>query len=276
MDWDKAKNYTIISLIILNILLLSLNLFNLRKNMLTNTQKKDITQVLENNSIYLDCDIPDKFQPMPSLSMDMYEFDQIKMQKLFFSDMSKVVRTNNKDEVIFKQDNNQLILMNNTFKYTGIINEINEEKEAKSVSNTYIHNLSSVLGNYDLYNEKRISNGYSFEYFQRYNRYNIFINKAVVNIYKNNIEITGVYYKLNENNINNSEIISADEALFSAMWVIKQEYNTKALINDIDLGYYYNNSLNNKSIVAVPSYRLVMSDNSVFYINGYSGLVEQE
>lgn len=276
MDWDKAKNYTIISLIILNILLLSLNLFNLRKNMLTNTQKKDITQVLENNSIYLDCDIPDKFQPMPSLSMDMYEFDQIKMQKLFFSDMSKVVRTNNKDEVIFKQDNNQLILMNNTFKYTGIINEINEEKEAKSVSNTYIHNLSSVLGSYDLYNEKRISNGYSFEYFQRYNRYNIFINKAVVNIYKNNIEITGVYYKLNENNINNSEIISADEALFSAMWVIKQEYNTKALINDIDLGYYYNNSLNNKSIVAVPSYRLVMSDNSVFYINGYSGLVEQE
>lgn len=276
MNWDKAKNYTIISLIILNVLLLTLNILNLRKNILTNSQKKDITQVLKNNSIFLNCDIPEKFQPMPSLSMDMYEFDYIKMQKLFFDDVSKVVRTDNKDEVIFKQENNQLKLINNSFNYVGAVENASDEKSAKKISDNYVRNISSAFGSFSLFNTRRISqDGYCFEYFQKYNVYDIFINKIVVCVYNDKIDISGTYYKLNENNTNVSEIISADEALFSAMSTLSREYTEKAVINNIDLGYYYNNSLNNKTIVAVPSYRLLMFDNKVFYVNGYSGLVEQ-
>ena len=170
MNWDKAKNYTIFFLLIINILLLVLNIVDKRDHILTSSQKADIIKILNDEHIVLDCEIPDTFSPMSTLSMEMYEFDLLKMQKIFFGNIDNVVRTDTDDTVEFTAGTDKLQIHGNTFIFTGTVDNITDTAEGRKIADKYKNSISSVFGEYKFVKENRLGNSFYYEYNEKYNK----------------------------------------------------------------------------------------------------------
>ena len=69
MDTKLAKNYTIIFLIILNLVLFILSFLLEEKYKITKEQENTIVSYLEKENVKIYADLPKKYYPMPEISM---------------------------------------------------------------------------------------------------------------------------------------------------------------------------------------------------------------
>ena len=116
MDTKLAKNYTIIFLVILNLILFIIGFLLEEKYKITKEQQNTIISYLEKENIKIYTDIPKNYEPMPQISMKKTKNDDLSLQKIFFDNSSNLIRTEKFENTIFKEGNKTLTI-NNLFIY---------------------------------------------------------------------------------------------------------------------------------------------------------------
>lgn len=129
MDWVKAKNYTIIVLVILNIVLLGLNIYKSFDTRLSYSRINSLNALLKDDNITLSSKLPRSYKPMAEINASEYSFYHIKLQKIFFSGQNNVKRTEEYNSVIFMSDTSRLSLKGSSINYTTTLSySINNEE----------------------------------------------------------------------------------------------------------------------------------------------------
>lgn len=282
MDWNKAKNYTIIFLFLLNALLIGLNFKKDQQYVITSDQKKSITTVLSENNVVINTDIPEEFVPIGQLYMKPYNYDVLKLQKIFFGDVSEVKRTEEFEKTILTYNKKSLVIANNIVSFRDNIVDNNIEFSKSYAVKRCSNIISAIENNYtkmymDTYSVN--SDVISLRYIQKFNGYNIFNNVVIFKVYKSGIiECEFTYNEPIEIKQPKLDICSADEALFTFMNEIKDIYgDERVFIKKIDFGYLIddNSDLNTNNIVSVPHYRIFTENiEQPFYINAYNNTMQ--
>ena len=270
MDWVKAKNYTIIVLVILNIVLLGLNIYKSFDTRLSYSRINSLNALLKDDNITLSSKLPRSYKPMAEINASEYSFDHIKLQKIFFAGQNNVKRTEEYNSVIFMSDTSRLSLKGSSINYTTTLSySINNEEKAKEYAEQLVNDINNEFGKFKFYSISSANDEYIIKYYENREGYNIFSNFIYFTIKGNNASIALNYVKLGSVIDTKNNIYAADEALYSAVKSIKKE-EEKPVITDVKLGYYAMKVNSAGEVVAVPFY-LINASNKEYYVNAYTG-----
>lgn len=279
MDWKKAKNYTIIFLLLLNIMLLVLNIIKYNKYGLSPNQEKSIISVLEKNNITIEADIPSSFTPLPQLELKNSPFDALELQKIFFSDNKNLKRTEEFEKTIFSLENETLTINSNNATYVNNNKKEGftlDEKSAVKLADSYATKIGETFSSLSLTKttvaEKYISVEYDADYMEK----KLFNNSVIFKVNSDgSVSCSFSYFEPMQFTGEKTDICSADEALFSFYKGIKDNFpngEESIKIVKIDLGYYSDEYLDGDSqLTAVPHYRIYVDGvDQPYYINAYN------
>lgn len=270
MDWIKAKKYTIIVLVILNIVLLVLNIYKSFDTRLSYSRINALNSILKSDNITLSTKLPTSFKPMAEINASEYSFDHIKLQKIFLSGQSNVKRTEEYNSVIFISDTSRLSVKGSSINYTTTLSySVNSDEMAKEYADKLVNSINSEFGKFKFYSIYNTNDGYVIKYYEKKDGYNIFSNFAYFTIKENNVSVAINYVKLGSTIDTKNNIYAADEALYSAVKSIKKEIE-KPVITDVKLGYYAIKINSAGEVVAIPFY-LISVNNNEYYVNAYTG-----
>ena len=270
MGWIKAKKFTIIVLVILNIVLLVLNIYKSFDTRLSYSRINALNSILKSNNITLSTKLPTSFKPMAEINASEYSFDHIKLQKIFLSGQSNVKRTEEYNSVIFISDTSRLSVKGSSINYTTTLSySVNSDEMAKEYADKLVNSINSEFGKFKFYSIYNTNDGYVIKYYEKKDGYNIFSNFAYFTIKENNVSVAINYVKLGSTIDTKNNIYAADEALYSAVKSIKKEIE-KPVITDVKLGYYAIKINSAGEVVAIPFY-LIGVNNKEYYVNAYTG-----
>lgn len=270
MDWIKAKKYTIIVLVILNVVLLVLNIYKSFDTRLSYSRINALNSILKSDNITLSTKLPTSFKPMAEINASEYSFDHIKLQKIFLSGQSNVKRTEEYNSVIFISDTSRLSVKGSSINYTTTLSySVNSDEMAKEYADKLVNSINSEFGKFKFYSISNTNDGYVIKYYEKKDGYNIFSNFAYFTIKENNVSVAINYVKLGSTIDTKNNIYAADEALYSAVKSIKKEIE-KPVITDVKLGYYAIKINSAGEVVAIPFY-LISVNNKEYYVNAYTG-----
>lgn len=284
MDWKKAKNYTIIFLLILNVMLFGLNLIKYNKYNLSQEQKNDINAILNKNNITVATEMPDNYKPMPQITLKSSSYDAIELQKIFFNSITKIRRTEEFDKTIFSVGNESLKLYGNHAFYenNNIVDnyELSRKTAVKSVEK-YIDEIEKNFSKLKLIRTTQSDEYIILEYDQSYLDNLIFNNSVIFTVYADgrfNCKLS--YFEPMQMTGEKTDICSSDEALFVFYKGIKNVINTENLIKitEMNLGYYTEDYMQTDlDVIAVPHYRIFVEGiDEPYYINAYNSSMVYE
>lgn len=249
MDWKKAKNYTIIFLLILNVLLLTLNILKEDKHHLNQSRKKAILDVLSNNDILVNCSIPDDFSPMAQLNLRYFNHDILELKNIFMKDTSNIKISKEFEKTILKNEKEILSVQGNNVYYENnstddnfIMNKGNAIKKCAAITDK----INKIYSKMDFCKFSQTDEYILLEYNQKYKDKIIFNNCIIVHVYSDGkMSIEFSYSQPLELSEKSFEICSSDEALFVFYSEIGKVVDIdKMSIDKIELGYYSNTDLN--------------------------------
>lgn len=279
MDWAKAKNIIIVLLVLLNIVLSFFVYIDSRKYVLSNQEEIGIIDILRQNKISIYTEITKNFKPMKKLSVSKYNFDYNFILKIFFKDVSSVVRNENEDMKVFSDKTGTLTILKEYVYYEStstakiIENDSFFSENANKMCKDIIKKLGKDFANFELdTNYSNLEVGTNLQntksmfiyYKEKYANYIINSNYVQFVITEAGIkEVMIANYKpLGFIKQSEREICSPSEALFTFMRHMKSINEDKEIfINKIDIVYdLEKDSTEKNSVYAVPYYR--------FYIKG--------
>ena len=252
MDWERAKKFCFLFLIVLNIFLfISINIFG-DKYELDFESKKAVVDLLEKNNLAFDGKLK-KFSPKRDISVEDYKFNFDDLKKLFLNFGAKNIRLDvfdkNGFDCSFKLKK-KLGMKEIKKTCDAIIGQINFLAEANFV-------LDDVKNNFLIYRD-------------RYNGFFLMDNFIGINVYSNyEIEIECRYKKINGFFGDRFEIYSPDLVLYEFIKcedVIKKE---PKVINKFELVYKIKDDFKKKFLVAEPIYLIVYNNNYEKYLDAY-------
>lgn len=285
MDWGKAKTILIIAFTVINIIL-GTNLFMktygaFKAEIIPKEELDQVVEILESYGIQIKCRLPEKVPAMPFLTVGHKSIDPMEVARSFF-DGKQLDYEKNEDGVVFSHDNEQLIIMNN-----GIISYFNNEQgttrysnldneRAKKIAEEFLKDHGGLPSDakFDRIFYYDQSNSFLVEYVQHYKDY--FLASSYIDVL---VTRSGVksYYSSWLNVIGYSgtskKLISPIHALLKMIDILKTR-EENMVITGIDLGYY-SRYYNAEKWQAVPVWRITTQENECFYINGYTGELEQ-
>lgn len=282
MDTKLAKNYTIIFLLVLNIVLFTISFFLEEKYKITKEQEQNIISYLEQENVKIYTKIPKKYSPMPKITMKKTKYDNLLLQNIFFDDSKNITRTERFEDTIFKQDNKTLTV-NNLFIYFSDL----DKKEGFSYSKEncikfaerYKKGIEDIYGKMILDRSKDENEYYFISYIQKIDGYKIFNNTLNIKVYKDG-QLELYFNNYSKKNVVSKKlnICSPDEAIYTFVKEIKNLIPNKEIyIRQIDLGYYLKINDENINLSFEPYYRFYIKDNETpFYVNSYTNTFEYE
>lgn len=281
MDFNKAKNYTIIFLIALNIVLFICNYYSDLKYRLDYTSIEAIKSVLNKNDIFLEAPIPSKFTPMQQIYLEKSNYDVIELQKIFFKN-EDITKTEEFESTIIESESGRLSIMGGIVSYErkkAIEGFELDENKALDLSSECINALKALGMSFEMDYVKKAENSLVISYIQKYLNFAIFDNYAVFIVREDGtFELTFSYSEPERLYGNENDICSADEALFVFSDEIRRIYSDgKITVELIDMGYSARGtSLENSSVItAVPYYRIFTKESfEPYYINAYTMKME--
>ena len=282
MDTKLAKNYTIIFLLVLNILLFAISFFLEEKYKITKEQEDTIISYLEKENVKIYTKIPKKYLPMPKITMKKTKHDNLLLQNIFFDTNNTVTRTERFEDTIFKQDNKTL-KVNNLFVHFSDLDKkqgfLYDKENCIKVAERYKESLEDVYGK--MYLDRVIDEKeyYFISYIQKTDGYKIFNNVLNIKVYKEGeIELYFNNYSKKDVLSKKLNICSLDEAIYTFVKEIKNLIpNQEIYIRQIDLGYYLKINDENINLSFEPYYRFYIKDNrEPFYVNAYTNTFEYE
>ncbi|MCD8089387.1 MAG: two-component system regulatory protein YycI [Clostridiales bacterium] len=273
MDWNTAKNYTIILLLVLNALLLGLNLTKYMNKRLSNTEVGNITTVLSNNGISVEADIPKNSGNLPQLTLGADGYNLFELVDLFFESNISVKRTEEFNVTIFKAGSKTLRVNAGTITFTDSDTKAYSREEAEKKASGYIEAFGTLFPGFKHELSRELEEGYKIEYNMYYKGKNCFNNICIFRFDENGLTIKLKYSEPLGFTGLKSEVCRADVALYSFMNNVKELYPGESFtVTEISVGYYAENEQGNSKEEALPYYRIRTAEkDEIYYINGYTG-----
>lgn len=275
MEWKKAVNYTIVFLFFVNAVLFGLNMYKKIDVTVGQSRQNGIVALLGKDNITLGCDLPAKYSPMAYIATESFTFDPLKLRDLFFADSSKVMRTDDKNKIIFAYNEDVLTIDKSDVKYVKKSDKpITDMETAKSVANEYVSNINSLFGKYDYACSYATKDGIKLCYYEKVNGYGFFNNYFTVGFNKDGSqEINFSYRTVVKQNGSKKDILASDEAVFAVINPIKDNRKSgKSIIQDVSLGYYDKDILADDDSI-LPYYKIV-ADRNTYFVNARTGRVD--
>ena len=273
MEWKRAKNYTIVFLIIINVIFLILNVAKRSEYRLSTSDITAVSQVIEDRGIILNCDLPRDFSPMGQLYMREFGYDNLELQEIFFGSISGVRRVDVNDDIIFSRDNNTLTVARDSVSFSGTLETQPADIESAGVAvKEYVDALNDYFGDYSLNISSETGEGYYFEYRQSFQNQLVFSNYLKAWVDSNgSIQLIFNYQQPLEYKGTREDIISADEAVYAASRLIDDDFTT-ASVDGVEKGYFLVERYGSGELAAVPQYKIYVNGGGAsYYVNAYSG-----
>lgn len=267
MNFIRAKNILLVSLIFLNIILLSLNLNTKRSYALSNYDENAIISVLNEYNIKLTAYIPEKYEPMKD--MNIYNIgNSISEPLIELLFKNELIRTEEGDRIVYSNEEGTLILQNGFYNFTPT-NGINKTQEeiVKEFNGLYLN----------LYFDKSftVDNSTVYDYREEYENY-IFYSDYLEIVERDNLitRISGYISSFDSFTGDKKEIVSPDMVLFNFAKEARKIYGDEELeIDKMDIVYYlYDEEVFEEGVTlkAIPCYRVsVVGNERYFLINAY-------
>jgi hypothetical protein len=275
MDWDKAKNMTIIFLIALNVFLAVLAFINRNEYRMDNAQRKAVIDLLETNGIHINTDVMLSYKPMKQLDMGVYVYDPSELTGIFFEEEPE--RIVQPDKVIYTQADNSLTIQNGYITYdrvsgTGEISPT--EQNCQRLASEYLSGMGEIFSNFKQDDIFPYEDGYRVTFCEHYKNYVIY--STLVEVYVSRLGVTRVDIQYNSPRGFNGqamEICSPDEALLNFMHKYLSEMGqAEAEVERIDLVYIQNERTDQPAaeLKAMPYYRVTVATlEAPYIINAY-------
>lgn len=270
MEWSRAKKYTVIALIILNLFLLCLNVYKGLDTRLGYERINDLTALINLKGITITGSLPKNYKPMAEIAVSDYNFDFVKLQNIFMSEEADVKRTDEYNSVVFMSENSRLSVRGSGVNFTTVKkNGFSSESDIRAYTDGVIKKINSDFGNYKFHSIEKSNDSYTIRYYERCKGKNVFSNFADFIIKGENVAFALNYVKIG-NEINESKnIYAADEAIYSVIDEIKEDME-KGTITNVELGYYVISSSAGGEKYATPFY-IVKAGGKDYYVNAYTG-----
>ncbi len=258
MEWSKAKNFTLLLLIIINIMLLVLNIYKNRDNVVSSERINNITNVCSRNNIKINCALPEDITAAYQIGIREYNYDYVKLQQIFFGSITDVKRTNDLNSVIFTRDDEKLVVENSKAVFTG------KQKDYTAC----LEGINELLGNFDIKRERSDI----VCYYQSYGKMPVFSNYICVDNSKEGItEITLNYSEILKSVGARENVIGSDEAVYSAISAINEDFQGEKTITAVEKGYYDSRTALTHEGAIPPVYGVYVNDR-VYFVNAYTGV----
>jgi regulatory protein YycI of two-component signal transduction system YycFG len=286
MDISRAKTILIIAFILLNTYLGYSYWVMVSSGSdvtyATAEETAQVREVLEREGIILDTTLDRKVMPQPFLVVSYNKVDPQKVVRHFFEDQTGLEYESNSDSIVYKSGAQQLMIMNN-----GIISYFDNSDEpanlesfdpetARRVAEEFIEKHGGLPANAEFdrtvyYNE---SNSYLVEYIQVYK--GRFLAGSYIDVLVTPAGVKSYYFSW-QKPIGYSgkakKIISPVHALLKMIDIIAGS-DVNVVVKDVELGYY-SRYYNAEKWQAVPVWRIALEGDDYYYINGYTGELEQ-
>jgi hypothetical protein len=215
---------------------------------------------------------------MGQLYMRAYEYDEIELQEVFFGELNGVRRSQSGSQKVFARDEGTLTVSDDVVVFEGVLGGFTDELETTATAvDEYVKQLNNDFADYSINIMDEVDDGFYFEYRQRFRNKAVFSNylKALVK-HDGTVKITFNYQQPLEYKGTREDIISADEAVYSAVPTIEKSYTT-ATVDKVELGYYLVERMGSDELAAVPHYKVyVNGGTTAYYVNAYSGDVTED
>lgn len=289
MDFEKAKNISIIAFIILNIALGFLRYMDTRRYILSSEHQWAITKVLNNNNITLS----DKFtfprhNPKKQISLNSTTLNKNVLTNIFMEDTQGIRIMSENNVTIFETNYEKIYFKGSRIRYKNKANTnivILSQDDAIEYSQQIIKSMGELGKDFVLDRIKLEQDKIILEYRQYYKNYILFTNYIIFIFEDNTIRKIDLHY----NSINNftgnpREIALSNEALMAFLREIRQIHKYELIIiESMDIVYkqqHYGMDYNTDPI-ALPFYRINYNMNTkedskkeVKFINAYTNIVE--
>ncbi len=275
MDWDRAKNYTIILFVFLNLFLFICNIWFDKRYVIDDGNIDSIKSILSKKNIELTADIPRDYKPMVQINFNDCVYDTINLQKVFFAKNEDVKRISDFEKQVLTSENEKITIFNyavefekQDLSFDGTFNREN----LLNISNSYVEKLSEFYDGLELYSINFINGECTIEYVQKYRNEDIF-NNYVKFKFKNtgSMNVKFKYFPVKNMYGEAVNICSADEALFIFAQNVEKT-DKKITITGVKRGYYFGDSEKGGNVVSVPHYRIETAESeNPFFVNAYDG-----
>ncbi len=216
MDWKKAKNYTIVFLLILNALLLGCNMYIRSQTAVDTERVRSITTLAAKRGITLSATLPRQYPAMRELEASEYSYDQLKLQRLFFSSLTGISRTDKGESIIFTNGSATLKLTGSLIEYENENAKALEGEEALQNAKEFASEITKLFGNYKYYSDISDSEKTVVTYYDTVNHYPVFTSFIRCIYYKKGgrrIEVN--YASLTPAEHSTADILASDEAVYA-------------------------------------------------------------
>lgn len=239
MDWSRAKTILIVIFLVLNIFLIY-NLAADESKVVTISQKDiiDVQTILKRSNIELKAQVPNKIKSKSFLKVEDAP------------NMKFTINNEPKDNV----------------------KGFNQKKIEKYVE-TYLKSKDIFPEYAQVSNFTKDNNGYEIKYKQVFRDNEIF--RSYMNIKLSEKGVTSIESHW-FNPVGFIDDVKDIKTPLEALLVFAKDAGgeVKITIDDISLGYYLSDDIQNASVSAVPVWRIKASDGSIYYYNAYEGYLE--
>lgn len=261
MNWYRAKNLILISLVTLNIVLLMLIYVTKNRYTLTNLQVENTYQVLSSKyDIGIYSELPKKYYPLKELEMinegsNIIDF----LFETFFEESESVNTLEDEDKVIFQGNNKTLMTQSGDF-VLSVKDGYNKSRDE------ILKELSVFMGDFFLF-EQREYDGYKvYEYRQKFKGQIIYSNYVTIEEVDSVVtNVEGYYAKPYDFIGDSKEIVSVDMALFVLANNYPRAEGKQIFIDQIQLVYNQEQVTNEPGVrlKATPCYLIKIRGNAI-------------
>ena len=279
MEWGNAKQFVIVLLVIINVVLAGLNYRQRQENTMTSAQEPAIFEVLSQNGITMYTELPTDAVSMSRLEMELPEYSKETLERLFFGS-EKTTVTVKGSQNLYRNEHASLTLdgAHGMFKKEmvesgkGDLTKEDAQKEAQK----FIDGTEHFFGTYDEPMITEEEEGFRVDFYGVYKRENVFANYFSVFVTKGGIkEIEFEYCPVVNYSGEKRELAFSDEALLTFMREWKKNGSVEqATIHRIELGYdkmERSTASTDGEIYLDPCYRIyLMEEEDPYLVNAYT------
>ncbi|WP_458408474.1 two-component system regulatory protein YycI [Anaerotignum sp.] len=279
MEWGRAKQFVIVLLVILNVVLAGLNYRQRQENTMTSAQERAIFEVLSQNGITMYTDLPTDLVSMPRLEVELPEYSKETLERLFFGSEKTTVTVKGSQNLYRNEyasltlDGAHGLFKKNTVEIgKGEMTKADAQKEAQK----FIDGTEYFFGTYDEPVVTEMKDGFRVDFFGVYKRENVFANYFSILVTQNGIrQIEFEYCPIVDYNGEKRELAFSDEALLTFMREWKKSGTAEqATIHRIELGYdkmERSTAATDGAIYLDPCYRIyLMEEEEPYLVNAYT------
>lgn len=271
MNWSKAKTILILIFAVLNMILFvgNMNIAETSNSVPSTDEVEQMNNILRNNNIIVKAKIPKDYKPMPMLLVKLKNYSKPFIKDNFLKDIQY---TSYGDGTLYNIGNGIIEVKNGFFYY-----KIRDEKFKKMNKDEAFNYIKSFVKSKNLYekysvvNESSDTNKYTVEYTEVYNGFNVDVSymKGIVSNDTFSFESTWLIPVKEEKE--RKEIIPPINALLKLLEI--DEGSKYIVVKEIKPVYFFS-WRDADTGEAIPTWRIT-TENSVYYINAYTGNIEQ-